>query len=71
MTVPIILPKETRFELAIKAKLDNPNLILKELGYTYDVPYSILKHRWNGRRPQKAYRESIQRLTSLEEANII
>ena len=63
MAVPIILPKETRFELAIKAKLDNPDLTLKELGYTYDVPYSTLKHRWNGRRPQKAYGESCDGLT--------
>ena len=71
MAVPTILPKETRFELAIKAKLDKPDLTLKELGYIYDVPYSTLKHRWNGRRSQKTYGESKQRLTPLEEANIM
>ena len=68
---PTILPKETRFELAIKAKFDNPDLTLKELAYTYDLPYSTLKHRWNGRRSQKSYEESMQRLTPLEEANIV
>ena len=71
MAAPTILPKETRFELAIKAKLDEPDLTLKELSYTYDLPYSTLKHRWNGHRSQKAYGESKQRLTPLEEANIM
>jgi hypothetical protein len=71
VAAPTILPKETRFELAIKAKFDNPDPTLKELAYIYDLPYSTLKHRWNGRRSQKSYEESMQRLTPLEEANIV
>jgi hypothetical protein len=45
VAAPTILPKKTRFELAIKAKFDNPNLTFKELAYIYDLTYSTLKHR--------------------------
>lgn len=71
MATPPVLSKEIRLELAIKAKSDNSDLPLSQLAYTYDVPCSTLKHRWNGRRSQKAYGESKQRLTTLEERNIM
>src|SRR4051812_30831366 len=71
MAAPTILAIETRFELAIKAHHDNPDLPVKQLAYTYSLPYSTLKHRLNGRRSKKAYAESIQRLTPIEEASIL
>lgn len=67
---PIQLDQEARINLAIAALNDGSITSLREASRVYNLPRSTLQARYHGRRAQKVYSQSLQRLSVAEEESI-
>ena len=67
----LIQTQEARIILAIKAIRLSKRLSRAKAAKIYDILYSTLTNRMNGRTPRQEYQPLIQKLTKLEEEVIL
>ena len=66
-----IQTQEARIILAIEAIRSSKRLSRAKAAKIYDIPYSTLTDRINGRTPRQEYRPPMQKLTELEKEVIL
>ena len=71
ITIMLIQTQEARIILAIKAIRLSKRLSRAKAAKIYDILYSTLTNRMNGRTPRQEYQPLIQKLTKLEEEVIL